>query len=194
MIPEGMKVFEHPRRQEILDAVRTLIRCCGEDPDDEGLRDTPDRVHRSILEMTAGRGHTPENLFKQFTVEYGGMVVVRKIDFVSLCEHHLMPFSGYACVGYVPNGKVVGLSKLARLVDLYAKRLQIQERMTEQITNAMEQHLKPFGCGCIVEAQHGCMSCRGVKKAEALMVTESLRGSFKTDALARSEFIAACRG
>lgn len=178
-------------RSEGLQAVRGLIAWMGDDPDREGLKETPDRVLRALLEMTAGYGHDPKELFKEFEVRYTGMVIIRSIEFASLCEHHLIPFTGFAHVGYVPSGKVVGLSKFARLVDLFARRLQVQERLTEQITDAIQENLKPIGCGCVIEAKHGCMSCRGVHKSEAVMVTDSLRGSFR-DGPVRAEFLSSC--
>lgn len=181
-----------PPRRFAIEAVENLIRWCDDDPHREGLKETPDRVLRALLEMTNGYDQKPEDLFKEFECRYDGMVVVRNIEFTSLCEHHMMPFTGFAHVGYVPAGKVVGLSKIARLVDVFAHRLQVQERMTRQIAEAIATHLKPVGCGCVVEAKHGCMSCRGVRKSEAEMQTDSLFGSFKDDPSARAEFLSSC--
>ncbi len=174
------------------DAVRQLILLAGDDPTREGLKDTPARVIRAYKEMFAGYTQNPDDLLKEFEVQYDGMVVVTNIDFCSVCEHHMMPFAGVAHVGYVPNGKVIGLSKLARLVDIYARRLQVQERLADQIVAWLDKSLKPLGCGVVIHAQHGCMTCRGVKKQNATMQTDSLRGSFKTDAQARSEFLLSC--
>jgi GTP cyclohydrolase I len=173
-------------------AIRHLISITGEDPDREGLKDTPDRVIRAYKELFAGYQVDVPALFKEFEVAYDGMVVVGPIPFVSTCEHHLMQFWGHVHVGYIPEGRVVGLSKMARLVDAYARRLQVQERLTRQVAEAMATHLKPKGCGCVVVARHGCMCFRGVQKSEAEMTTDSLFGAFKDDARTRSEFLMSC--
>lgn len=181
------------------DAVVRLLEYIGEDPTRAGLVDTPDRVLRAFTEMTDGRSVDIDALLsRQFDGEsYTGMVIVRDVDFVSLCEHHLLPFTGRATVAYIPGAsytddeprRVVGLSKLARLVDAFAHRLQIQERMTEQIADALVQHLRPEGVGVVLRATHSCMSCRGVRKADAEMVTSSLRGVLYDKASARAEFM-----
>jgi GTP cyclohydrolase I len=179
---------------EAFEAVETLLRYVGEDPKREGLRDTPDRVLRAYDEMLSGYNKDPKDVIKTFedgTCEE--MVVVREIDFVSFCEHHWLPFSGRVHVGYLPAEKIVGLSKIPRLVDIFARRLQVQERMTAQIADSLQDHLKPKGCGVVVEAVHSCMSCRGVRKQNADMVTSALRGLFKTSELTKHEFLNFCR-
>jgi GTP cyclohydrolase I len=167
----------------------------GEDPDREGLLDTPDRVVRSWGEIFAGYDHSPEEILSTTFGDVNGyseMILLRDINFFSTCEHHMLPFMGVAHVAYLPAERVVGLSKLARLVDCFAKRLQIQERMTRDIAKAIMLHLKPQGCGVVIEATHGCMVCRGVKKEGATMVTSSLEGDFHHPAT-RAEFMALIR-
>lgn len=170
--------------------IRALLTLIGDDPQRDGLLDTPDRVVRAMVEMTRGlRGNAAELLSTTFDVGSDEMVVVTGIEFVSLCEHHLLPFTGHAAVGYLPSERVVGLSKLARLVDLYARRPQVQERMTRQITDALDAHLPSSGSACVLVASHSCMSCRGVRKT-ASMVTSSLTGSFRDEPATRAEFLA----
>lgn len=172
------------------DAVRRLIRLAGDDPEREGLLETPERVVRAYKELFAGYSQDPATILKTFTDGVcDEMVVVRGVQFVSMCEHHMMTFTGTAHVGYLPSGKIVGLSKLARLVDVYARRLQVQERLTVQVTAALMDYLKPKGAGCIIEASHSCMSCRGVMKQNAVMVTSSLVGAFRDDPRTRDEFL-----
>jgi len=175
----------------IPDAVRTLLEELGEDPAREGLVDTPDRVRRMYAELTDGYGTDPEALLNgaSFAVDYDEMVVVRDIEFYSLCEHHLLPFFGKAHVGYLPRGKVIGLSKIPRVVDMYAHRLQVQERMTQQVASFLMDRLDPKGVGCVIEATHLCTVMRGVKKQEATMVTSSMLGTFRRDGRTRSEFL-----
>lgn len=182
---------------EAKNGIRALITLTGRNPDEHSLQDTPKRVVNAFLEMTAGQFENPDdNLEVNFDNEsYSGMVVLSGIKFTSICEHHLMPFSGVATVGYIPSrSKVVGLSKLARLVDGYAKRLQIQERLTSQITNALVERLDPFGAACYISASHSCLSCRGAMKPESAMVTSSLYGAFMTDSAARMEFFSLALG
>lgn len=170
--------------------VRQLLLHVGENPDREGLRETPARVVRAFKEMFAGYAQDPSVVLKVF--EDGAcdeMVLVKNITLWSQCEHHILPFHGVAHVGYLPAGKVVGLSKLARLVDVYAKRLQIQERLTQQITGALMEHLKPKGAACVIEATHLCMCARGVKQPGSVMVTSSLKGEFLTNPEVRAEFL-----
>lgn len=174
---------------KIHDAIRTVILKMGDDPNRPGLVGTPERVYRSWGELFAGYRERAEDLFKTFDEPHDEMVLVSGVDFVSFCEHHLLPVQGYATVAYVPDGRVVGLSKLARVVDIYARRLQLQERMTCQITDAIEKHLKPKGCACLVHATHMCLSCRGARKQNAIMTTSSLRGVFKSCPATRSEFL-----
>lgn len=175
------------------DAVVRLLEFVGEDASRPGLVDTPARVLASLSEMTSGYGLDPvEVLSRQFPDAYDEMVVVRGVDFTSLCEHHVLAFTGTASVGYVPReGKgVVGLSKLARLVDVFARRLQVQERLTMQVADAIEEHLDPLGVGVVIAARHSCMGCRGVRKPAAEMVTSALRGVLRTKPEARAEFLA----
>jgi GTP cyclohydrolase I len=173
------------------EAVRQVLLAIGEDPTREGLLDTPARVVRSWSELFAGYRQDPAEILKTTFGEvhgYDEMVLLKGIPFHSFCEHHMLPFEGKAHVAYLPKERVVGLSKLARLVDCYARRLQIQERMTREIANAIMTHLQPQGCGVVIEAAHGCMVCRGVKKEGARMVTSALEGEFKTPAT-RAEFL-----
>lgn len=191
----GALVLPAPTETEVAEqGIRALLDLVADDPCRAGLEDTPARVVRAYKEMTVGYDVDIEALLaRQFDeIEYDGMVVLRQIDFVSLCEHHLLPFPGTATVAYIPaeGGSVVGLSKLARLVEAFAHRLQVQERMTTQITAAMDTHLAGKGSACVVKASHSCMTIRGVKKHRAEMVTSSLTGAFKDDARARSEFLA----
>lgn len=173
--------------------VRAMLRIAGRDPDDPGLRGTPDRVLRAWMEQTAAPGD-PELLLGTMFADaphYDELIAVGPIPFASVCEHHLLPFTGDAWVGYIPNGGgVVGLSKLARLVEHYARQPQIQERMTKQITDAIERHLSPLGSACVVRATHTCMTLRGVRKPGSLMVTSSMLGAFRDKPEARSEFMA----
>ena len=171
-------------------AVRTLLRWIGEDPQRDGLLKTPHRVAKAWLEMTQGyNANVADILSTSFDVPYDEMVVLRDIPFASVCEHHMLPFTGHVTIGYVPTDRVVGLSKLARLVDAYAQRLQVQERLTNQLTDAMQEHLKPLGCGAVVHGNHSCMCNRGVKKP-GTMVTSSLVGVLRTDPTVRAEFLA----
>jgi GTP cyclohydrolase I len=169
-------------------AVRDLLSALGEDPDREGLRDTPGRVARMYRELFAGMATDPAlPLQRVFHEQYDEIVLLRDISFYSLCEHHLLPFHGVAHVAYLPDGKVVGLSKLARTVDAFARRPQVQERMTSQIADALMEHLSPKGVAVVVEAAHLCMKMRGVQKPNGTMVTSALRGAFKENAAARAE-------
>ena len=174
--------------------LRQLIRFIGDDPDREGLKDTPDRVVRSYAELFAGYQVDPASVLKTFKDgACDELVLVKGISFTSTCEHHMLPFFGEAHVAYIPNGRIVGLSKLARLVEVFARRLQVQERLTEQITAALDEHVKPKGAACVIEARHSCMMCRGVKNPSAVMVTSSLTGQFR-DAEVRQEFLSLIRG
>ena len=172
-------------------AVRTILQNIGEDPDRQGLEKTPYRVAKMYKEVTSGYNESPENLINQahFDVEYDEMVVVTNIDFYSLCEHHMLPFFGVAHVGYIPEGKVVGLSKIPRIVEMFARRLQVQENMTHQIADVLNNHLQPDGVGVVIEGYHMCMMMRGVQKQKAKMITSSLIGSFKEDPKTRTEFL-----
>ena len=185
---EELAGVDQPR---IMAAVREILAAIGEDPDREGLIETPARVARAFAERTAGMRTDPRiHLHTLFSEQYEEVVLLRNIEFHSICEHHLLPFFGRAHIAYIPNGKVVGLSKLARLVDGYARRPQVQERLTTQIADALMEELHPLGAACIVEASHTCMTVRGVKKSEASMVTSAMRGKFNDDHAARAELMA----
>jgi GTP cyclohydrolase I len=173
------------------EAVRTLLEEIGEDPAREGLARTPERVRRMYDELTAGYHVDPDALINGacFNVDYDEMVVVRDIEFFSLCEHHLLPFIGRAHVGYLPKGRVIGLSKVPRIVDMYAHRLQVQERLTVQVADFLMERVEPKGVACVVEATHLCTMMRGVKKQQATMVTSSMVGTFRRDARTRAEFM-----
>jgi GTP cyclohydrolase IA len=172
-------------------AVRDILLEIGEDPQRQGLEKTPERVTRMYAEITAGYQIDPEKMINGalFDVDYDDMVLVKDIEFYSLCEHHMLPFFGRAHVAYIPNGKVIGLSKIPRIVDMYARRLQVQERMTSEIAQFIDNLLHPRGVAVLVEGQHMCAMMRGVKKSETRMVTRSLTGAFKTDPAIRSEFL-----
>ena len=176
---------------QIPTAIRTLLAELGEDPDREGLAGTPDRVRRMYAELTDGYRTDPETLLNDaaFDVDYDEMVVVRDIEFYSLCEHHLLPFFGRAHVGYLPSGRVIGLSKIPRAVDMFAHRLQVQERLTQQVATFLMERLEPKGVACVIEATHLCTVMRGVRKQEATMVTSAMLGTFRRDARTRAEFL-----
>jgi GTP cyclohydrolase I len=176
--------------QPPLDAVRQLLAYIGENPDRDGLLDTPKRVCKALLEMTQGYDtDIAEILSTSFDVQFDEMVVLRDVPFSSMCEHHMLPFTGTVTLAYIPTERIVGLSKLARLVDAYALRLQVQERMTKQIADAMLEHINPLGCGVVVRGNHSCMCNRGIKK-RGEMVTSSLHGVMRTNPEARQEFLA----
>jgi GTP cyclohydrolase I len=190
--PNGTHKKEKDQKKvAIEEAVRTLLSNVGEDPDREGLQRTPERVARMYDELLAGYHTDPIKLINDalFTVDYSEMVIVKDIDFSSLCEHHMLPFLGKAHVAYIPDGKVIGLSKIPRIVEMFARRLQVQERMTEQIADFIDEVIKPQGVAVVVEGVHMCSMMRGVKKANASMVTSAVRGIFKTDPKTRSEFM-----
>jgi len=177
-------------QERIADAVREILFAIGEDPDRDGLLDTPNRVARMYAEICAGLHQEPsEHLATMFEADHDEMVMVRDIPMYSLCEHHLIPFIGKAHVAYIPNrsGNVIGLSKVARLVDGYAKRPQVQERLTRQVADALEEHLQPRGVLVVVEAEHLCMSMRGVRKAGSSTVTSSVTGIFRANVATRAE-------
>ena len=173
-------------------AVRDILAAIGEDVEREGLLRTPDRVARMYAELTAGYHVDPVRLINDavFDVAYDEMVIVRDIDFYSLCEHHILPFLGQAHVAYVPNGKVIGLSKIPRIVEMFARRLQVQERMTQQIAEFLQETLRPAGVAVVCEGMHMCAAMRGVKKANARMVTSAMLGAFRTSQATRNEFFA----
>ena len=181
-----------PSREAAMEAVRTLIRWAGDDPTREGLLGTPDRVVRAYDELFAGYNEDPVALLQRTFEEvedYDEMVLLRDVRFESFCEHHMLPIIGRVHIGYLPSHRVVGLSKLARLVEVYAKRLQIQEKMTAQIANTIDEVLKPRGVAVVVEGTHQCMTTRGVHKPGASMVTSRMLGGFRSDARTRREFL-----
>ena len=189
----GGEKQNRPSRREAEKAVRTLIRWAGDDPDREGLKETPKRVARSFEEFFAGYDADPVELLKRTFEETGGydeMVLLRGIRFESHCEHHMAPIIGKAHVAYLPHRRVVGISKLARLVEVYAKRLQIQEKMTAQIANTINDILQPLGVAVVIEAAHQCMTTRGIHKAGVVMVTSRMLGGFRDDPSTRREFLA----
>lgn len=171
-------------------AVREILIAVGEDPDREGLLETPARVSRMYAEMFAGLHHDAgRHLSKVFSEKYDEILLVRDISFCSVCEHHLLPFTGSAHVAYLPDGKVVGLSKLARVVDEVARRPQVQERMTEQIADLIESRLEARGVAVVLEATHSCMTIRGIRKPGSLCITSAMRGTFRTDSASRDEIM-----
>ncbi len=171
--------------------VSQVLKEIGEDPARDGLLKTPQRVAKAMRFLTQGYQQDPVEILNNalFEVDYDEMVVVRDIDFYSLCEHHMVPFFGRAHVAYIPNGKVVGLSKIPRLVDMFSRRLQVQERFTTQVAETLERVLEPKGVGVVVEAKHLCMMMRGVEKENSFAITSSLRGAFSSDSKTRSEFM-----
>lgn len=181
---------------EVEGAIRELLIKIGENPQREGLRRTPERVARMYAELTAGYTVDPKELINDaiFDIDYDEMVIVEDIDFYSLCEHHILPFFGKAHVAYIPDGKVIGLSKIPRIVEMFARRLQVQERMTVQIADFLDEVLNPFGVAVVVEGRHMCSMMRGVKKENAKMVTSAMRGGFKRDQRTRGEFLRLIRG
>ncbi len=179
-----------PASEQIQLAIRSILESVGEDPEREGLKNTPVRVARMYEEILQGYHIDPTTLINDalFEVAYDEMVVVKDIEYYSLCEHHMLPFYGVAHVAYIPRGKVLGLSKIPRVVDMFARRLQMQERMTRQIADFLQNVLHPRGVAVVVEGAHLCSMMRGVRKANARMVTSAVLGGFKTDARTRSEF------
>ena len=176
-------------------AVREILLAVGEDPDREGLKKTPNRVARAYAEIFAGLQAEPRAHLKTvFNVSYDEVVLLRDVPFHSVCEHHLLPFTGRAHVAYLPAGKVVGLSKMARLVEGYARRPQVQERLTGQIADALMEELNPIGAACVIEAVHTCMTIRGAKKTGSTMVTSALRGIFKDNPASRAEVLSLMHG
>lgn len=182
-----------PDSQDAQDTVRRMLCMIGEDPDREGLVETPQRVVRSWQQLFAGYEQDPAALLKTFTEgACDEMVVLAGIRYYSMCEHHILPFFGTVDVGYIPDGKIVGISKLARLVDAFSRRLQVQERMTTQIADTIDTELKPKGVMVVCRGQHFCMAARGVQKHESRMITSALRGAFANEQSAREEFMLLC--
>ncbi len=183
-----------PSRTEVEDAIRTLIRWTGDDPTREGLIETPKRVARAYEEWFSGYDDDPEEFLRRTFEEVAGydeLVLLRDVRFVSHCEHHMAPIIGRAHIGYLPRNRVVGISKLARLVHVYARRLQIQERMTAEIANTLDRVLKPHGVAVVVEGMHGCMTSRGVHQSDATMITSRMLGVFRDRPETRQEFLSA---
>jgi GTP cyclohydrolase IA len=182
-------------KETIADLMRKVIALLGEDTDREGLRKTPERFEKAMKFLTSGYHQNLENVLNgaTFSVHYDEMVVVKDIEFFSLCEHHLLPFFGKAHVAYLPSKRVLGLSKIARLVNMYARRLQIQERMTSQIADAISEKISPEGVGVIIEARHLCMQMRGVEKQHGQAVTSAMLGSFRHNKQTRDEFLSLVR-
>ncbi len=183
---------EGAKTESVASLVRKIIALVGEDPEREGLRKTPERYEKALKYLTSGYHQNVDHLLNgaTFSVCYDEMVVVKDIEFFSLCEHHLLPFFGKAHVAYLPSKKVIGLSKVARLVNMYARRLQIQERMTSQIARALEDKIAPQGVGVIIEARHLCMQMRGVEKQHGQAVTSAMLGAFRENKQTRDEFLA----
>src|SRR4249919_2858393 len=174
------------------DLIRQLLAELGEDPGREGLHNTPKRVEKALKFLTSGYDANLDDIVNGalFTVDYSEMVIVRDIDFYSMCEHHLLPFFGRCHVAYIPNGRVIGLSKIPRLVDIFARRLQLQERMTNQIAETIREKIRPLGVAVVCEGTHLCMSMRGVEKQNSYTITSAMLGSFQTCARTRMEFLA----
>jgi GTP cyclohydrolase IA len=181
--------------ESIAELMRKVIVLLGEDPSREGLRKTPERYEKALKYLTSGYHQNMDNVLNgaTFSVHYDEMVVVKDIEFFSLCEHHLLPFFGKAHVAYLPNKRVLGLSKIARLVNMYGRRLQIQERMTSQIASAIQDKISPEGVGVIIEARHLCMQMRGVEKQHGQAVTSAMLGSFRHNKQTRDEFLSLVR-
>jgi GTP cyclohydrolase I len=175
----------------MIDEIRSILKEIGEDPARDGLRNTPVRVDRAMRFLTSGYRMDPDEVLGKalFDVAYDEMVIVRDIEIFSLCEHHLLPFFGKCHVGYIPNGRVIGLSKIPRLVDMYARRLQVQERLTTQIADTIKEKIQPRGVAVVIEAQHLCMIMRGVEKQNSVAVTSAMLGAFKDNQNTRNEFL-----
>ena len=178
-------------KDPIESAALQILKALGENPAREGLKKTPLRVARAFREITAGYGADMDKVFNGafFKADYREMVIVKDIAFYSLCEHHMLPFFGKAHVAYIPNGRIVGLSKIPRLVEAFARRLQVQERLTEEVARTLFRHLKPRGVGVVMEAEHLCVSMRGVKNETSFATTSAMLGSFQTDSRVRQEFL-----
>ncbi len=190
-IDERESYSEHVDIDSARKIIFDLLKAVGEDPDREGLRNTPDRVARMYTELLSGYNADPAKIINGalFNINYDEMVLVRDIEFYSLCEHHMLPFIGRAHVAYLPAGKVIGLSKIPRIVDMYARRLQIQERMTRQIADLLQTTLQPQGVAVVIEGMHLCSMMRGVKKHDARMTTSAMHGAFRANLATRQEFL-----
>ena len=188
---ENLKTDTEIDQEKIQEATRIIIEAIGENPDRQGLRNTPARVARAYTELLSGYREDPITIINGalFEVTYDEMVIVRDIEFYSLCEHHMLPFMGRAHVAYIPRGHVIGLSKIPRLVDMFAQRLQVQERLTQQIADSIHEILRPHGVAIVIEALHTCSMMRGVKKHDARMTTSAMLGAFRTSLATRQEFL-----
>jgi GTP cyclohydrolase IA len=173
------------------DQIRKIIEDLGEDPERQGLKGTPRRLEQALRFLTSGYTQNPDELLNNalFDVQYDEMVIIANIDFYSMCEHHMLPFFGRCHVGYLPDKKVIGISKIARLVEMYSRRLQVQERLTTQIAKTIQDKIKPLGVGVVMEAQHMCMMMRGVQKQNSRAITSSMLGNFRRSAETRNEFL-----
>jgi len=185
------KEAKRPRLRAFRSEVRSILKAIGEDPDRQGLEKTPQRVETALRWLTRGYDVSVEDIIGDavFTEDHEEMILVRDIEIYSLCEHHMLPFWGRAHVAYVPNGRLIGLSKLPRIVEVFARRLQVQERLTDQIADAIMEALEPQGVGVVIEAAHLCMMMRGVEKQSSRTVTSAVRGIFRSDSKTRSEFL-----
>ena len=193
----GLDLDPAPERQEEFESlVRRMVQLIGEDPDREGLRKTPQRVANALTWLTRGHGLDVEAVVGDavFEESHANMIMVRDIEMYSMCEHHMLPFFGKAHIAYIPDGRIVGLSKLPRIVEVFARRLQVQERLTEQIAEAVEEVLRPRGVGVVIEAYHLCMMMRGVEKQNSKTITSALRGLFRDDFKTRDEFLRLAHG
>ena len=190
-IPQLQRLHEQGRVEELEGLVRRQLELLGEDPDRDGLLKTPERVARSLAWLTRGYAENVEDVIGDalFEETHESMVLVRDIELYSMCEHHMLPFFGRAHIAYIPDGRIVGLSKLPRIVEVFARRLQVQERLTEQIAHAIEQALRPRGVGVVIEAVHLCMMMRGVEKQNSKTITSALRGQFRDCPMTRDEFL-----
>ena len=196
MAPRKTTLKPTPDLKKIADLTRQLLVELGEDPDREGLRDTPQRVARALTFLTSGYHSTPSQVIKQasFQSHVNNMIILRDVEVYSLCEHHLLPFYGKCHIGYIPSEKILGISKIARIVDAFARRVQIQERLTEQIAQALQEATGALGVGVIMQCRHLCMMMRGVEKQNSVMTTSSVLGSFRKNGTTRGEFLTLVQG
>lgn len=191
MAYEKIERYDEETTRQIAERVREILTLMGEDPDREGLLKTPERVAKALQFLTQGYSQSGEEIIKSaiFDEEYSQMVLVKDIEMYSMCEHHMMPFIGKCHVAYIPDGKITGLSKIARVVETYARRLQVQERLTVQIRDCIDEALHPLGVAVVIEAMHTCMSIRGVQKSNAITTTSAFSGAFMNSARTRNEFL-----
>jgi GTP cyclohydrolase I len=187
----AIAAFRQSKHEELVEACKTILRCLGEDPSREGLLKTPERMAAALQFFTSGYEIKLQDVVNNavFTIESDDMVIVRDVDIFSMCEHHLVPFFGKLHIGYIPRGKILGLSKVARIAEIYCRRLQVQERLTREIAEAINEAVNPMGCGVVVECSHLCMVMRGVEKVSSNTVTSAMCGSFREDPRTRKEFL-----